>query len=241
MSAPCCYSGFKHEGTPLGKFQDVNGVNTYIATPSQNKAPKKAILFLSDVFGLFDNNLLLTDQFANSGYLTILPDLFSGDQVPVDVMESGKFDFPSWASKHGPGVTDPIVNSTLKYMKEVLGVDLVGAVGYCYGAIYVNRFLKSGQIHVGYHAHPSGFDFADVSEIKGPLSIAAAEIDPVYTPEIRHGTEDILIRTGQPWQINLFSGVSHGFAVRCDLSDPQQKWAKEQAFSQAVSWFNRHL
>lgn len=67
------------------------------------------------------------------------------------------------------------------------------------------------------------------------------EIDPVYTPELRHESEGVLIKTGQPWQINLYSGVSHGFAVRCDLSDSKQKWAKEQAFSQAVSWFNQYL
>jgi hypothetical protein len=47
---------------------------------------------------------------------------------------------------------------------------------------------------------------------------------------LRHESEDILVKARQPWQINLFSGVVHGFAVRADLTDSQQKWAKEQAF-----------
>jgi dienelactone hydrolase len=50
-----------------------------------------------------------------------------------------------------------------------------------------------------------------------------------------------LIKTGQPYQINLFGGVAHGFAVRGDLSKPLNKYAKEQAFLQAVSWFNNHV
>jgi dienelactone hydrolase len=44
-----------------------------------------------------------------------------------------------------------------------------------------------------------------------------------------------------PWQINLFSGVEHGFAVRGDINVKQQKFAKEQAFLQAVAWFDEHL
>lgn len=68
-----------------------------------------------------------------------------------------------------------------------------------------------------------------------------AETDSIFTTQLRHESEETLIKAGQPWQINLFSGVSHGFAVRADLSDKTQKWAKEQAFCQAVVWFNQYL
>ena len=44
-----------------------------------------------------------------------------------------------------------------------------------------------------------------------------------------------------PWQINLYSDVEHGFAVRADLSKRRVKWAKEQAFLQAVHWFDEHI
>lgn len=123
--------------------------------------------------------------------------------------------------------------------------------------------MKKGKIDVGYYAHPSFFTIEDVSAIEGPLSIAAAgkysqdrkekkegkisnfsplsETDPVYPPQLRHDSEAALIKVGQPWQINLFSGVAHGFAVRGDPNNPQTKWAKEQAHAQAVAWFNHHL
>lgn len=67
------------------------------------------------------------------------------------------------------------------------------------------------------------------------------EIDSAFTAKLRHESEETLTKTGQEWQINLFSGVVHGFAVRGDPKDPKQKWAKEQAFCQAVTWFDRHL
>ena len=44
-----------------------------------------------------------------------------------------------------------------------------------------------------------------------------------------------------PFQINLFSDVEHGFAVRCDLSQRRQRFAKENAFGQAVAWFDEYV
>ena len=44
-----------------------------------------------------------------------------------------------------------------------------------------------------------------------------------------------------PYQVNLFSHVEHGFAVRADLKVKELKFAKEQAFYQAVQWFDEYL
>lgn len=120
--------------------------------------------------------------------------------------------------------------------------------------------MKTGKIDVGFSAHPSLITHEELGAIQGPFSIAAArkcflnyretatnmfllvpETDSIFTTQLRHESEETLIKTGQPWQINLFSGVSHGFAVRGDLNDKVQKWAKEQAFCQAVVWFNQYL
>jgi dienelactone hydrolase len=108
-------------------------VNTYIVSPKNNKNPDKAIVFLTDVFGIFSNAQLLADEFANNGYLTVIPDLFQGDQIKVSDMESGKADLPAWLPKHQPANVDPVVESTIKYVRETLGVKKVGAVGYCFG------------------------------------------------------------------------------------------------------------
>ena len=63
----------------------------------------------------------------------------------------------------------------------------------------------------------------------------------MFTTAKRHESEEILDSLDVPYQINLFSDVEHGFVVRCDLSKPRQKFAKEQAFSQAVAWFDQYL
>lgn len=68
-----------------------------------------------------------------------------------------------------------------------------------------------------------------------------AETDSIFPAPKRRESEDILVDIKATYQINLFSGVSHGFAVRGDLSQRQIKWAKEQAFYQAVAWFDEHV
>lgn len=73
------------------------------------------------------------------------------------------------------------------------------------------------------------------------LTVEKTETDSIFPASKRHESEDILAKTGQPYQINLFSGVEHGFAVRADISKPSVKFAKEAAFTQAVAWFNQYL
>jgi dienelactone hydrolase len=127
------------------------------------------------------------------------------------------------------------------------------------GAKFVVRFMPTGKgVDVGYMAHPSYVhvspsfshpfntlasfvEESELSQIAGPLSISAAETDHIFPAEKRHKSETILVETKQPYQINLFSGVVHGFAVRCELSNKLEKYAMEQAFLQAVAWFNTHL
>ncbi|KAJ9300182.1 hypothetical protein DTO271G3_2299 [Paecilomyces variotii] len=234
----CCATGFKHEGNPTGEIKEIGGVKTYFAQPKEKT--DKAILILTDIFGIYTNSQLIADQFAENGYLAVIPDLFAGDAIDVAAMEGGKVDLPSWLPNHQTNHVDPIVEAAIKNLREQ-GIKKIGGVGYCFGAKYVTRFLKNGQIDVGFNAHPSFVTHEELGAIQGPLSIAAAETDQIFTTELRHESEGTLIKTGQPWQINLFSGVVHGFAVRADLSKPQNKFAKEQAFAQAIAWFAYHL
>jgi dienelactone hydrolase len=133
-------------------------------------------------------------------------------------------------------------------------------------AKYAVRLLQDDGVDAAYVAHPSLVDAEELAAIKRPLSIAAAgklgyltdlsvcspilqsmtdnnyaETDSIFPTAKRHESEEILAKTGQPYQINLFSGVEHGFAVRADISKPIIRFAKEAAFTQAVAWFNQYL
>lgn len=112
------------------------------------------------------------------------------------------------------------------------------------GAKYVVRSMSKDTnqgIDVGYLAHPSFVTEDELQAINGPLSIAAAETDTIFTTELRHQSELILKESGKPYQINLYGGVAHGFSVRGDIEKQHERFAKEQAFLQAVTWFDTYL
>lgn len=180
-----------------------------------------------------------------------MPDLFNKDPIPLN--KPGDFDLMAWLTKgtggnnpHTYEAVDPIVDAAISYLRKEKNIKKIGAVGYCFGGKYVVRYLgassvKGGGIDVGYTAHPSFVDEDELAAIGGPLSISAAETDPIFPKEKRHKSEEILTKVAQPYQMNLFQGVEHGFAVRCDMNVKIQKFAKEQAFLQAVNWFNEYL
>ncbi|KAF2711364.1 alpha/beta-hydrolase [Pleomassaria siparia CBS 279.74] len=237
----CCAVGVKHEGTATGEFKQIGGVRTYVAYP-KDKSTQNAIVIFTDIMGIdLINVQLIADQFAESGYFVVVPDLFNGKPVPLNPPEG--FDIMEWVRTEMPTVpiVDPIVEATIKELRGSLGSKKIGGVGYCFGGKYVCRWLKDGHLDAGYTAHPSFVDAEELQGITGPLSIAAAETDEIFPTPKRRETEDILLKLSIPYQISLFSDVEHGFAVRADVSIPRVKFAKEQAFFQAITWFDEYI
>lgn len=70
------------------------------------------------------------------------------------------------------------------------------------------------------------------------MTFFRVETDNTMSPARRAEIEAPLEQTGQPFSVALYSGTSHGFGVRADISDPRQKYGKEEAFFQAVRFFD---
>ncbi|KAA8910811.1 Alpha/Beta hydrolase protein [Sphaerosporella brunnea] len=236
----CCGEGHIHDGTPRGSIQTFGGIESYIS-PAPDGSTSKVIFFITDIIGhKFVNAQLMADGYAAHGYHVVMPDLFNGDPWLIDeAARPAGLTLQSWLVNHMPEQTTPIINKVMAGIKE-LKPEKIGAVGYCFGAKYVTRLL-AGEIDAGFNAHPSFVTLEELAAIKKPLSIAAAETDSIFTTELRHQSELKLREIGATYQINLFSGVEHGFAVRGDLSKPWEKWCKDRAFEQALQWFQLFL
>lgn len=133
-SGACCLEGNIHKGTPKGKHVTIAGLETYIATPE--KPNGNIITYYPDVYGLFNNGLLIMDGFANAGYLTLGMDYFQGDSIAKYRTEDGKnvegFDMTKWLEKHvenaakiTPGWVDAV---TKEYKKNGVKFACVGFV-----------------------------------------------------------------------------------------------------------------
>lgn len=71
-SGDCCFTGFRHEGTPIGNKITIANVPTYFVESSSSKgdseAKRRILIFLADVYGPFyQNNMLVQDFLAQNG------------------------------------------------------------------------------------------------------------------------------------------------------------------------------
>lgn len=130
----------------------MGGWDAYVAEASGKHIHKDtAILLIPDVIGIWKNSQLLADQFAANGYYTLMLDVYRGDTLTLN--RPPGFDFMAWRAKHTVKDVEPVVDAGLKYLKDK-GMKKIGAVGYCFGAKYVCRYLDGRGVDVGYCAHP---------------------------------------------------------------------------------------
>lgn len=233
---PCCFKGFRHEGTSTGSLGDLYGINTY-ATGSQSN--EKIIVIITDIYGhKFQNTQLIADQLGDAGYRVYIPDILFGDAIEK---LDGSVNFNEWLEKHNAVKTKEIVDRFLSGLKDEHSPKFVGVIGHCFGAKYAVQQIHAseGLADVCAIAHPSFITIEEVAAIgTKPLLISAAENDSIFPPELRHQSEAKLQEIGARYQLDLFSGVSHGFAVRGDTSDPVVKYAKEKVLLDQIYWFN---
>jgi dienelactone hydrolase len=237
----CCWTGFKHTGTPEGRIEPLGGLDTYIAEPpagATSGPEKKVLLFLADVWGaLFVNNKLLQDYFASCGFIVLGPDYFFGVPIQdlpadrdkaawsVEALEKATKAFPKWfeavKAKYGTENT--------KYT----------AVGYCFGAPFVFDLAAKGAIVAGAIAHPAFLEESHFEKMTRPLLLSCSEEDFTFSLEARRRAEDILVRNKTGYFIQVFSGVAHGFAVRGNPDVPDERWAREESARGIKEWFLR--
>ena len=123
-------------------------------------------------------------------------------------------------------------------------------VGYGTGAKHVLRLLakperKQCEIVAGFIASPEGEPNCTVEAYSGvqrPLSMAFADDAKTKTDAAeRERIRDAMKTWAGPYQINLYSHVRDGFAIRRDVASKPEVFAKRQAFVQALQWFNFYL
>ncbi|KAI9444223.1 alpha/beta-hydrolase [Lactarius indigo] len=241
-----CTSGVRHEGTPEGTYEEINGIKTYVATPKTDYPKDKAILYLTDVFGLeLNNNLLVIDDFARNGFKVYAPELFEGDAVDQNAFEPGSnFDLFKWLPNHTPEHTGKRVRTVIDGLKSK-GIIVFGATGYCYGARLVFDLAFENIIHVAVITHPSLLTAKDldiyIEKSKAPLLLNSCEHDELFPQELALTTDKKFANFEPGYKRTYWEGVAHGFATRGDLSNPVVTAAKEGAFKAIVEWFINHI
>ncbi|KAK4054048.1 hypothetical protein OIO90_003693 [Microbotryomycetes sp. JL221] len=248
MSCEQCLQGTLHEGSPSGSINTIAGVPVYTAIPKkQDYDRKKAVLYLGDIFGFYENPKLLCDAFADRLNVAIyFPDYLNNDAVPREEMNKGTFNLAKWRETHGSKETRASLDPVIQELKSKHGVERFAAAGYCFGGKYVMELCNENVIVAGMAAHPAGIQVPqDLETFKSQsntaLLICACETDQTWPKESQDKAQEMLVSHGPGFKQVYYAGNKHGFAVRADISDPIQKQAKEDAFEQTVQWFSKYL
>lgn len=94
---------------------------------------------------------------------------------------------------------------------------------------------------VGAFAHPAFLKESHFEKIERPLFLSCAETDFTFETDARNKAIQILREAKKPYHLQLFSGVEHGFALRCDLADNHARWCKEQSAAGIAKYFDLQL
>ncbi|KAK5116368.1 hypothetical protein LTR62_007915 [Meristemomyces frigidus] len=233
-SGECCLQGTIHEGEPRGRIESIADMETYVVEPPKDKANGHVLLYYPDVYGHFVNGFLVMDGFANAGYTVLGPDYFRGDPVQKSRKFRGDpdFDFEAWLAKHMK-FSDPAVprwNAEVK-AKYGGGGKKFACVGYC-------DLAKDGICTAGAFAHPAFLKESHFHNLEKPLFLSCAEIDHTFPNEYRNRAVDIMQAEKKHFQVQLFQGVEHGFALRGDPTNAYERYTKEQSLQGIVGWLD---
>ena len=224
-----------HEGEAKGSYAKVGGLDSYVTGTEYGN--DSIIVILTDIFGYkFINNLLIADQLAQLAKIqVVVPDLFFGDAV----VDFGAMDRNKWFTAHGPHVTTPLVTEFLSKLKAERSPSKLFGVGHCFGAKFaIDELAEGGSFTAVAVAHPSLLTPETIEKVSKPLLIATGENDASFNAELRDATVKILSeKKDLHWQLDIYGGADHGYAVRGDLTNPRIKYAKEKTLLDQAYFF----
>jgi len=245
------------------------GPNYFTPARGDSTQPTKAIVLLTDVFGLpMPNPRIVADHLAEHvGVDVWIPDFFNG-KPPFDVKDLEPYmpdragvklkwsaigvivfkvlvSFPKMISNR-PSVVDPRVHEFINKVKSEKGYEKIGAVGYCFGGSMAARLGSTDLVNTIVIAHPGNLKPAWIRAIKVPTSWLLAEDDMGFKDkEVKRAQSIFKEQEGKPdhvdYEFKIWNGTAHGFAVRPNLEVPEVKAGYEGGLDQTVAWFKKTL
>jgi len=174
-----------------------------------------------------------------------------------------------WLARHTPEKVLPLLHKVIEGAKEefadaIANGDGVYGMGYCFGAKYIlilagehpdtvawgqeqpkdeeqGTVKKAPVLKAGAVAHATMLTKEDLDAVKAPVYIAAVKDDPLCSEEeVLTPGRRAMEANKVEHEIQVFSGVPHGFAVFGDYEDAKIKQSQTQAFGQMLGWIQGH-
>lgn len=198
------YIEYMHGSTPL---------KGYLAYDDAVSGRRPGVLLLHYRGGLQGSTLESAQMVARMGYVVFAADIFGRDIVPKEVPEMTRL--------------TNIYNNDRQLMRAraragfdvlakhpMVDTSKMALVGYCFGGTVAVELAETGVPLVGtvaVHGSFRNFTPDDARHIKGSVLILHGAEDEVAPLEEVNKLIDDLRAAKVPWELQLYSGSSHGF------------------------------
>ena len=213
-----------------------NGHTTqgYLATPASGKGP--GVIVVQEWWGLVPPIKNVADRFAAEGFSALAPDMYHG-QTASEPDGAGKL---FMALNIGQAEKD--LRGATTYLKGHSSTAKIGVVGFCMGgqlALLTATLDPSIGACVNFYGiHPNVKP--DYRKLSGPVLGLYAEKDGFVTPDVARGVDKAIKDAGKSSEINVYSGVDHGF-FNDDRPDVHDKPAAADAWNRTLAFFRQHV
>ncbi|MBI4886588.1 MAG: dienelactone hydrolase family protein [Acidobacteria bacterium] len=220
------YVEYMHGTTPL---------KGYLAYDDAVSGRRPAVLLVHYRGGLQGSTLEDAQMIARLGYVVFAADIFGRDIVPKTVPEMTKLtdvyngDRQLMRTRAQAGFDALVRNPMVDASK-------VAIIGYCFGGTVAVELAETGVPVVGtvaVHGSFRNFTPAAARNIKGPVLILHGAEDEVAPLEEVNKLIADLRAAKVPWEMQLYSGSSHGFTAP---SNPQEQRA-DQEYKRSIRRF----
>jgi carboxymethylenebutenolidase len=216
--------------SPKGK------ISAYLARP-KSKGKRPAIVVVHENRGLHPHIQDVARRLAVEGFLVLAPDLLSlvgGTPANEDAaLETHK-------KLNQDDAVVALVSAVSFMKKHAESTGKVGAVGFCFGGLMVNRLaVESRELDAGVPYYGRQVSDADVAKITAPLLIHYAENDKGVNAGIE-AFEKALKANNKRYTIHIYPGAQHAF--NNDTSKARyNKEAADLAWGRTLAFFKETL
>lgn len=218
-------------------------MGAHIAYPDTDK-PAPAVIAIMEIWGVNDTMRAHAREFAEAGYLCLVPDLFWRQEPGVELSDrnpdDGKKAFDLYYEfDYDLGVQDMIVvRDFLKKKEECTGK--VGAVGYCLGGklCYLMCCRTDIDSAVAYYGTYIEHNIREVKNLHRPFMLHMAMKDRWVQAEVNLLLERKL-RPNPLVTIHQYPEADHAFARIGGI--PYRKPEADQALGHTLEFFQAHL
>jgi len=217
--------------------------------------PWPAVILYMDAFGIRGDLDVMAMRLAEAGYVVAVPNLYhrSGTFPPFEpaLVAAGGAERDRFMDLIRSINGDLVMQDTAVVIahldtRSAVRTGFIGTVGYCMGGGYALRaagiFPERVAAAASFHGGSLATERPDsphqlASRMRARLYVGVAGIDPGFTDEQRQRLDSALSSSGVNYEIEIYDGAQHGFAVHnhrvYDRAASEHHWERLLALLQA--------